>query len=311
MSCLVIGTRGSRLALWQANMVADTLRATDPETEIRIEVIRTTGDHIQEVPLARVGGKGLFVKEIEEALLDGRADIAVHSLKDVPDMVPEGLVLAAYLPREVPYDAFVSERHERLWDLPEGARVGTSSLRRAAQARAARPDLEVVPLRGNVDTRLRHLREGLDAVILAGAGLRRLGLGDRIRELLTPPEFIPAVGQGVIAVECRERDAGTRRRLARLDHGDTRVQVLAERSFLKTIGGGCQVPLGAHARIEGDRVVVIGMIARPDGSLVLRDEVVCGADEAEVAGKDLAEGLLERGGRDILREIEEHPPWGT
>lgn len=311
MSPNVIGTRGSKLALWQANMVAETLRATHPGIEVRIEVIRTTGDHIQDVPLARWGGKGLFVKEIEEALRDGRADIAVHSLKDVPDTVPEGLVLAAYLPREVPFDAFVSDRFERLWDLPEGARVGTSSLRRAALVRAARPDLEVVPLRGNVDTRLRRLREGLDAVILAGAGLRRLGLGDRIRELLTPPEFIPAVGQGVVVVECREGDADTRRRLAPLDHADTRVQVCAERSFLKTIGGGCQVPLGAHARIEGDRVAVIGMIARPDGSVVLRDEVSTGADEAEKAGEDLAQRLLDRGGRDILRELEEHPPWGT
>ncbi len=311
MSTLVIGTRGSKLALWQANLVADTLRATHPGIEVRIEVIRTTGDHIQDVPLARVGGKGLFVKEIEEALRDGRADIAVHSLKDVPDTVPEGLVLAAALPREVPYDAFVSERHDRLWDLPDGARVGTSSLRRAAQVRAARPDLEVVPLRGNVDTRLRRLREGLDAVILAGAGLRRLGLQDRIRELLTPPEFIPAVGQGVVVVECRERDPETRRRLAPLDHAETRVQVRAERSFLRTIGGGCQVPLGAHARLEGDRVVVIGMVARPDGSLVLRDEVSAGASEAERAGEDLAQSLLDRGGRDILRELEENPPWGT
>lgn len=311
MSTLVIGTRGSKLALWQANLVADTLRATHPGIEVRIEVIRTTGDHIQDVPLARVGGKGLFVKEIEEALRDGRADIAVHSLKDVPDTVPEGLVLAAFLPREVPYDAFVSERHDRLWDLPDGARVGTSSLRRAAQVRAARPDLEVVPLRGNVDTRLRRLREGLDAVILAGAGLRRLGLQDRIRELLAPPEFIPAVGQGVVVVECRERDAETRRRLQPLDHAETRVQVRAERAFLKTIGGGCQVPLGAHARLEGDRVVVIGMVARPDGSVVLRDEVSAGASEAERAGEDLAQSLLDRGGRDILRDLEEHPPWGT
>ncbi len=311
MSQMVIGTRGSKLALWQANLVADALRAAHPGVEVRIEVIRTTGDHIQDVLLARVGGKGLFVKEIEEALRDGRADVAVHSLKDVPDTVPEGLVLAAYLPREVPFDAFVSDGFERLWDLPEGARVGTSSLRRAAQIRAARPDLEVVPLRGNVDTRLRRLREGLDAVILAGAGLRRLGLGDRIRELLTPPEFIPAVGQGVVVVECRERDADTRRRLASLDHADTRVQVRAERAFLKTIGGGCQVPLGAYARLNGDRVAVVGMIARPDGSVVLRDEVSFARDEAEKAGETLARDLLTRGGREILRDIEENPPWGT
>ncbi len=325
MTRMIIGTRGSKLALWQANMVADTLRTVHAGLEVTIEVIRTSGDRIQDVPLAQVAGawvgerkggrtyrgKGLFVKEIEEALVAGRVDIAVHSLKDVPDTVPDGLVLAAFLPREVPWDAFVSEQWERLMELPEGARVGTSSLRRAAQVRAVRPDLEIVPLRGNVDTRLRRLREGLDAVVLAGAGLRRLGHQDRIREWLTPPEFIPAVGQGVVVVECRAADTQTRRYLRALDHEETRLQVRAERAFLAAIGGGCQVPLGAHARVENGQVAIVGMIARPDGSLVLRDEVLGDLGAPEKVGEELARRLLDRGGREVLRELEEHPPWKT
>jgi len=309
-SKLVIGTRGSRLAMWQAEHVSAALKAHHPDLEVALQVIRTTGDHIQDVPLARIGGKGLFIKEIEEALLDRRCDLAVHSLKDVPDTVPDGLILAAYLEREMPYDAFVSDRFERLADLPDGARVGTSSLRRAAQLRHLRPDLEVVALRGNLDTRLRRLREGLDAVILAAAGLRRLGLSERIREVLTPPEFVPAVGQGVVVVECRADDPEVLPRLQVLDHERTRWMVRAERAFLAAVGGGCQVPLGAHAQVQDRRITVIGMIARADGGEVLRDRVEAAVAEAEDAGARLAARLLAAGGARILRELEQNPPWG-
>ena len=300
---LTLGTRGSRLALAQTDMVRRLLEAAEPGLETAVEVIHTKGDKILDVPLAQVGGKGLFVKEIEDALLDGRADVAVHSLKDVPAELPAGLVLGAALARELPYDAFVSERFATLPDLPEGARVGTSSLRRVAQLLASRPDLEVVPLRGNVDTRLRKLAEGLDAVILAAAGLRRLGLADRVTGLLTPPDFVPAVGQGVVVVECREDDGSTRARVERLEHGPTRVAMRAERAFLSRLGGGCQVPLGALAEVDGDHVTVTGMVGRPDGSTVLRDRAEGGAEEAEALGLALADRLLEAGGRAILDEL--------
>lgn len=310
MKRLIIGTRGSALALRQAETVQAMLKAAFPDLEVAIQVVRTTGDHITDVPLARIGGKGLFVKEIEEALLDGRCDIAVHSLKDVPDLLPDGLCLAAFLPREIPFDAFVSEEFDRFMDLPEGARVGTSSLRRASLIRAVRPDLEVLPLRGNVDTRLRKLREGLDAVVLAGAGLRRLGLEDRVREYLTPPDFIPAVGQGVIAVECR-KEGGLPSRLGRvLGHPETTIAVQAERAFLREVGGGCQVPLGALATVNGGKVEMVGMIAKPDGSKVLRGHEEGSIDEAEKVGRTLARRLLDLGGYEILEEVRKNPPWG-
>jgi hydroxymethylbilane synthase len=300
MSRIVLGSRGSRLALAQTHMVRDLLAAAEPGLDTAIEIIHTKGDRILDVPLAKVGGKGLFVKEIEDALLDGRADVAVHSLKDVPAELPAGLVLGAALAREVPYDALVSERYGSLEDLPEGARVGTSSLRRLAQLKALRPDLDVVSLRGNVDTRLRKLSEGFDAILLAAAGLRRLGLGHRATALLTPPDFVPAVGQGVVVVECREADRATRQALDRLEHRDTRVAVRAEREFLATMGGGCQVPLGAHATVDGDDVRVIGMVGRPDGSEILRAEAEGTAEGAEACGRAVAEDLLGRGGREIL-----------
>jgi hydroxymethylbilane synthase len=284
-------------------MVRDLLAAAEPGIETAIEIIHTKGDRILDVPLAKVGGKGLFVKEIEDALLDSRCDVAVHSLKDVPAELPAGLVLGAALPREVPYDALVSERYGSLEDLPEGARVGTSSLRRLAQLKALRPDLDVVSLRGNVDTRLRKLSEGFDAILLAAAGLRRLGLGHRATALLTPPDFVPAVGQGVVVVECREADRGTRQALDRLEHRDTRVAVRAERAFLATMGGGCQVPLGAYATVDGDDVRVIGMVGRPDGSEILRADAEGTAEGAEACGRAVAQELLGRGGREILESL--------
>lgn len=310
MKELVIGSRGSKLALWQAQAVARSIESANPDVSVRIEKIRTKGDHISDVPLAKIGGKGLFVKEIEEALLEGRVDLAVHSLKDVPDLVPEGLTLAAFLKRDSPFDALVSERFATLAGLPGGARVGTSSLRRKCQLLAKRPDLDILPLRGNVDTRLRKLSEGLDAVVLASAGLIRLGLADRITEILRPPDFIPAVGQGVVAVECREEDGWVRKILEALDDRGTRLQVIAERAFLKEIGGGCQVPLGANAQLLEGQIRIIGFIGTPDGKRVIRDEIIAEEKSAEEVGRELAQRLLRAGGKDILRWLEEHPPWG-
>jgi hydroxymethylbilane synthase len=304
MKSVVLGSRGSRLALTQTEMTITALKDAFPGLEAAIEVIHTKGDKILDVPLALVGGKGLFVKEIEEALLDGRCDMAVHSLKDVPAELPDGLILGAALIREVPFDALVSSRYGTVGDLPEGARVGTSSLRRACQIREIRPDVEAVSLRGNVETRLRKLvDEGLDAIILAAAGLRRLGLSDQIASLLSPPEFIPAVGQGIVVVECREDDTATRGLLAALEHHETRLAMRAEREFLAVMGGGCQVPLGAYATIDGATLLIQGMVGRPDGSQLLRHRVSGTVDSPEAAGRELAEHLLDAGGRAILDEL--------
>jgi hydroxymethylbilane synthase len=304
MRKLTVGTRGSPLAIRQTEMTIAGLKAAVPDLEIESEIIHTKGDKILDVPLAKVGGKGLFVKEIEEALLDGRCDLAVHSLKDVPAELPEGLILGACLDREVPYDAFVSPGWRCPRNLPEGARVGTSSLRRQAQLKALRPDLVVVSLRGNVQTRLRKLDEGLDAVVLAAAGLRRLGLADRIAAFLTPPEFIPAAGQGIVVIECREDDAEVRDLLATaLEHAPTRVVMRAERAFLAAMGGGCQVPLGALARIEGESLVMIGMMGRPDGSDLRRANREGPVGEPEALGRALAEALMVDGGRALLDEL--------
>ncbi len=305
MRRLVIGTRGSRLAITQTEMVAAGLKAAVPGLEIGIEIIHTKGDKILDVPLALVGGKGLFVKEIEEALLDGRCDLAVHSLKDVPAELPEGLVLGASLAREVAYDAFVSRSWNCPRNLPQGARVGTSSLRRQALLKAMRPDVVVVSLRGNVETRLRKLDEGLDAIVLAAAGLRRLGLSNRIAAFLTPPEFVPAAGQGIVVVENRESDTEVGDLLRRaLEHAPTRIVMRAERAFLAAMGGGCQVPLGAFARIEGEAIPMIGVLARPDGTDMRRVSVEGTLDAPEDAGRRVAEALLADGGRAILEELE-------
>ena len=305
MRSLMIGTRGSRLAITQTEMVAAGLKAAVPGIEIGIEIIHTKGDKILDVPLAKVGGKGLFVKEIEEALLDGRCDLAVHSLKDVPAELPDGLILGAALVREVAYDAFVSRSWQCPKSLPQGARVGTSSLRRQAMLMAIRPDLCVVRLRGNVETRLRKLDEGLDAIVLAAAGLRRLGLSDRISAFLTPPEFVPAAGQGIVVVECRTDDSEVLDLLRRaLEHAPTRIVMRAERAFLAAMGGGCQVPLGAFARIEGEAIVMAGMLGRPDGTDLRLVNVEGSVKSPEDAGRQVAQQLLANGGRQILDELE-------
>jgi hydroxymethylbilane synthase len=297
---LTIGSRGSQLALWQANWVKGQLEALGKEC--RIEIIKTTGDKIQDVPLAKVGTKGLFTKEIEEALLAGTIDLAVHSLKDLPTVLPDGLTLAAIPEREDVRDALVGKR---LDELEVSARVGTSSLRRAAQLRALRPDLQVETIRGNVDTRLRKLSEGqYDAIVLAAAGLRRLGWAERIAELLDAEVMCPAVGQGALAIETRN-DGGTGQRVCeRLNHEPTRVAVTAERAVLATLGGGCQVPIGAYAVLNGGAAMHLrAVVISPDGTKVIRRESDGAAADAAELGRTLAEELLAAGGREILDEV--------
>ena len=295
---LVIASRGSQLALWQARWVQAQLAALGRDSVI--EIIRTTGDKITNVPLAKVGGKGLFTKEIEEALLDGRADLAVHSLKDLPTELPAGLALAAVPEREDPHDAILGKR---LTELPQGARVGTSSLRRAAQLRNLRPDLALESVRGNLDTRLRKLDEGqFDAIVLAAAGLKRLGWAKRIAEILPSSVMCPAVGQGALAIETREAGAG-REAGAALDHAETHQSVTAERGLLAALGGGCQVPIGAHATVDGGRVRLLGLVASPDGAEIVRGQSQGAASEAEALGRALGAELLARGARRILEAV--------
>lgn len=300
---LRIGSRGSKLALWQAQWVQGELAKMGVPSEI--EVIRTTGDKITDVSLARLGKdsgvKGLFTKEIEEALLDGRVDIAVHSLKDMPTELPEGLTLAAVPVREDARDAIVGST---LAGIPQGARVGTSSLRRQAQLKAIRPDLEVTPLRGNLDTRLRKLDEGqFAAILLAAAGLRRLGWAERIAELLPVEVMCPAVGQGALAIETRN-DGGRGEAAARmLNHPETHAAVAAERALLKGLGGGCQVPVGAHAAVQQGRLTLRAVVVSPDGSALVRREAAGGMEDPESLGCRLAEELLHAGAEKILEAV--------
>ena len=297
---LVIASRGSQLALWQARWVEGRLTALGHEC--RIEIIKTTGDKITDVPLAKVGGKGLFTKEIEEALLDGRAQLAVHSLKDLPTELPEGLVLAAVPEREDPSDAIVGRR---LDELPVGARVGTSSLRRAAQLRKLRPDLQIESVRGNLDTRLRKLDEGrYDAILLAAAGLKRLGWGGRIAEILPADRMCPAVGQGALAIETCASGAGFDAVRA-LDDPPTHSAVAAERGLLAALGGGCQVPIGAHATVSGSELRLLGVVASPDGTELVRAEGIGEVKDAADIGKRLGEELLAMGARKILEAVYE------
>ena len=301
---LRIGTRGSALALWQAEWVKSQLLGGQQELIVELVVIKTTGDKILDVPLAMVGGKGLFVKEIEEALLDGRADLAVHSVKDMPAELPEGLHLAAMPPREDPRDALISKNGAGLDKLPHGARVGTSSLRRAAQLLHLRPDLRIETLRGNVDTRLRKLEsEGLDAIVLAAAGLKRMELSQVISEYLEPERILPAVGQGALGIETRIGDVSTNEIVASLIHQQTVTTVRAERAFLKRLEGGCQVPIGGYATMEGETLILTGMVADLKGVRLIRKEMRGDARQPEVVGESLAEVVLESGGREILAEI--------
>lgn len=295
---LVIGSRGSKLALWQAEQARQRLLALAPRTDVHIEIIKTTGD-VKTDPLAIIGGKGVFTKELEDALLDGRIDLAVHSLKDLPTTLPEGLSITAICEREDPRDALVLQAESKLLslkDLAEGAIVGTSSPRRLAQLRSLRPDVVVKDLRGNVDTRIRKLDAGhYDAVLLAAAGLVRLGLQARINARIDTVEMLPAVGQGAIAIEIRSDNSWAAQATVKLDHPETRLACLAERAFLRALGGGCQNPIAGHATITDGVLKLDGLVAKPDGSQVLRDSLSGFPGDAEKLGAALAGQLLERG----------------
>ena len=300
MAKLRMGSRGSQLAVWQANHVAELLRKRGHE--VSIEIIKTTGDKITEVALSKVGTKGMFTKEIEEALAEQRIDLAVHSLKDLPTELSREFTLAAILPREDARDAFVSKKHQAFGILPKGARVGTSSLRREAQLRALRSDLDVVPLRGNVDTRLRKLEGGeFDAIILAAAGLKRLGREEMLRELLPLDEMCPAAGQGALAIEVRAGDASTTQAISFIDDAASRAATSCERALLNGLGGGCQVPIGAHAEFSGEQLVLTAVVASPDGRRVLRERQL--DKDPQKLGKAVARELLGKGAQDILDAI--------
>jgi len=302
---LRIATRKSALALWQAEHVAGHLRALEPDRSIELIPMVTEGDRNLGASLAAAGGKGLFIKELEVALAEGRADLAVHSMKDVPVLLEPQFVIAAVLEREDPRDAFLSLRYPGFDALPQGARVGSSSLRRQSQLLHRRPDLTIEPLRGNVDTRLRKLREGRhDAIVLAVAGLKRLGLDDGIRAVLDPSLSLPAVTQGIIGMECRADDAGTRTLLARLNHAGSWTQMLAERALSRGLSGSCNLPLAGHAVLEGGMLSMTGRVASPDGKRLLEAAVQGPATEAETLGLRLAQALLAKGAGEILGEIE-------
>ncbi|MBV1839922.1 hydroxymethylbilane synthase [Photobacterium ganghwense] len=296
-----IATRKSPLAMWQAEYVKAALEQAHPGIEVELVPMVTKGDVILDTPLAKVGGKGLFVKELEVAMLEGRADIAVHSMKDVPVEFPEGLGLVTICEREDPRDAFVSNHYNNIDELPTGAIVGTSSLRRQCQLRAHRPDLIVKDLRGNVNTRLRKLDDGeYDAIILACAGLMRLKLHDRIRSTIAPEESLPAVGQGAVGIECRLDDERVLGLLAALNHQETATRVRCERAMNNHLQGGCQVPIGSYAELDGDQIWLRALVGEPDGSRIVRGEIRGPAADAEQLGTTLAEQLLNDGARTIL-----------
>jgi hydroxymethylbilane synthase len=304
MNPLRIGTRGSPLALWQANHVAARLRQVATPRPVELIEIQTTGDLNRETSLTVMGGQGVFTKEIQRALLDDRVDIAVHSLKDLPTVAFENLLLAAVPERGPVRDAFVSLKYTTFDALPHGARVASSSLRRRSQLLYRRPDLHLCEIRGNVDTRLRKLAEqDLDAIILAEAGLVRLGLADRIAECLDPTWMVPAVGQGALGLECRTDDATTRALLAHLDHAATHAAVLAERSLLRHLGGGCQVPIGGYATVLGNDLTLHGVVLLPDGTQRIEGHLSGSLACAEIVGEEMARQMLERGARTILQRV--------
>jgi hydroxymethylbilane synthase len=302
MPRLRIGSRGSQLALWQANHISALLRARG--YEVGIEIIHTTGDKITDVALAMVGTKGMFTKEIEEALAGGRVDLAVHSLKDLPTELPAGFEIAAITEREDPRDAFCSRLYSRVEDLPRSARVGTSSLRRQAQLKAIRPDLDIHPLRGNVDTRLRKLEQGeYDAIILASAGLKRLGRMELVREIISAEIMCPAAGQGALGIEIRESDTATREQLVFLDDAGARAATTCERALLNRLGGGCQVPIGALAEVRNGGLHLEAVVADPDGTKVLREARDGNLNDPEHLGNAVGDALLRRGGNEILEAV--------
>ena len=304
MKKLTIATRGSKLALWQANHIKSCIESRHENVSVDLKVIKTKGDKILDVPLAKIGGKGLFVKEIEEAIMDGSAQLAVHSMKDVPMDLPEGMELFAIPEAEEPNDAFISNKAKSISDLPEGAVVGTSSLRRKVQLLAARGDLNIKDLRGNVDTRLRKLADGeFDAIILAKSGLKRLGLSDVITDSIDVDEMLPAVCQGVLGIEVSEDDDETKELLKFLIHEPTKIRSRCERAYLKKLEGGCQAPIAGHSVISGDTITMTGLVASIDGRTVIRKTATGKTAEPEKVGIALAEDVLSAGADKILQEI--------
>ncbi len=300
-----IGTRGSKLALWQAEWVKSHLENLHSGLAVELTIIKTKGDKILDVPLAKVGGKGLFVKEIEAALSSGSIDLAVHSMKDMPAEIPMGLCIGAVPAREVPVDALIAREGQTLETLPRGARIGTSSLRRASQLRRARPDIEIVPLRGNLDTRLRKLDEGqMEAIVLAAAGVRRLGLEARISQKLDTEIMLPAVGQGALCIETRDGDTTIAPLVAPLEDAATRIAVTAERAYLHRLEGGCQVPIAGHATLLDGRLTLCGLVSDLEGQTVIKATQVGRPEEAETIGRELADHLLERGARAVLDRLQ-------
>ena len=301
---ITVGTRGSKLALWQANWVKNAIEGIHPELTVELAIIKTKGDKILDVPLAKVGGKGLFVKEIEEALLDRRIDLAVHSMKDMPAEIPAGLCIGAIPPREEPRDVLITRKNLPLDQLKNGARIGTSSLRRAAQLLLVRPDLAIVPLRGNLDTRLKKLEtESLDAIVLAAAGVRRLGLADRITQVLDESVMLPAVGQGALCIEIREQDPVIAPVVTALDDLPTRQVVMGERAFLNRLEGGCQVPIAGHGQIGKNGYTLTGLVCDVDGSHQIKQSRTGPESRSEQIGLELAEALLDMGAGEILERM--------
>lgn len=302
---LRIGTRGSPLALWQANYIKDRISKHFPELTIDINVVKTTGDKLLDSSLSQIGGKGVFVKEIEEALLDNRIDIAVHSLKDVPSILPSGLVIGAISERHNPSDALVSKENLTVDKLPKGSRVGTGSLRRKSQLLHLYPHLEIVPIRGNVDTRIRKLdSDNLDAVVLAVAGLKRMELDHNITQIFEPDHIVPAPGQGIIAVECREDDNFTSELVDKINHIDSEAASKVERSFLKKLEGDCNIPAGCYSEIQGNMISAIGLIAEPSGKRIIKEKISDTKENCNSLGVELASLVLRNGGFTILEEIE-------
>lgn len=304
MKTLKIATRQSPLALWQAEHIRARLEAMYADLTVELVTFVTQGDKILDTPLAKIGGKGLFVKELEAALMDGRADLAVHSMKDVPMALPEGLSLAVICEREDPFDAFVSNHYASFTDLPQGAKVGTSSLRRKCQILKARPDLEIIDLRGNVGTRLSKLDNGqYDGIILASAGLKRLGLAERIRHTIQPDVSLPAVGQGALGLECRSQDHAVLDLILPLMHAETNVCVRAERAFNAYLEGGCQVPIAGYATLQNGQLQIEGRVGSVDGQTILKAVQYGAPEQAEMLGEELAKALLAQGAGDLLKAL--------
>jgi hydroxymethylbilane synthase len=305
MNTVVIGSRGSPLALWQANWIKDLLLEHHSDLTVDIKIIKTSGDKIQDIPLAKIGGKGLFVKEIEEGLLKREVDFAVHSMKDMPIIFPMNLCIACVTKRENPFDALISRNDIKLDALPKGAKVGTGSLRRMSQLLYYRPDLKLIPLRGNLETRLKKLEtEGLDAIILAAAGLIRLGWSDQITEIISPEVLLPAMGQGAVGIETRKNDVDNQILLADMDHEETHYALDAERALVSQLEGGCNVPIGSFATLDGDQITLTGLIASLDGKTMYKKELTDLKTNAISLGRKLGDELIELGADRIMQEIK-------